>query len=103
MSNLDPFSGIRLDDVYVSEHAKQRLAERGFTLEALRTALAEPEMVYAAKDDRYPNQYRLVRQGMVAVVNVARRTVPTVFFHGTTDYRSEHKGNGPRQARRKAA
>jgi hypothetical protein len=103
MPTLDPFAGIRFEDVHITRHAQQRLADRGFALEALRAALEQPEMVYAAKDDRYPNQYRLVRNGMVAVVDVARRIVPTVFFHGTTDYRDPHKGNGPRQARRKAA
>jgi len=50
-------------------------------------------MTYAGKDDRYPNQYRYVKGEIVVVVDTKRRSVPTVFFHGRTDYRGEHKGN----------
>lgn len=100
---MEILPGIRSEDVFITPHARQRLADRGFALAAVRDALENPDITYAAKDDRYPNQHRFVKGAMVVVVDAGRRSVPTVFFHGTTDYRAPHKGNGPRQARRKAA
>jgi hypothetical protein len=84
---------LRFEDLFISGHARQRIAERGFALSAIRDAIENPEMTYAGKDDRYPNQYRYVKGEIVVVVDTKRRSVPTVFFHGRTDYRGEHKGN----------
>lgn len=93
----------RFEELFLTPHAQDRLRDRGFTAAAVADALANPEITYAAKDDRYPGQYRVVKNGMVVVVDTRRRSIPTVFFHGTTDYRSPHKGNGPKGDRRRVA
>lgn len=78
----------RFETLRITQHAQDRLHDRGFTAQAIKDALDSPDLTYAAKDDRYPGQYRVVKGPMVVVVDSVRRSIPTVFFHGKTDYRT---------------
>lgn len=80
-------SRIILDKITISPHVGQRCADRGFTLAAVWAALRDPEIVYAANPDRYGDQIRVIRDGMVVCLDVPTQRVRTVFFHGRTDYR----------------
>lgn len=71
--------------VQISTHAKERLADRGFTLDLLLNTLRHPETVYEAHKAEYKGQWRVNGNGMSIAYDPSKRMVITVFFNGRLD------------------
>lgn len=71
------------EDYKVTKHARERLAQRGFTLTMLYAALRDPEKVYESK--KFTNQLRVIAGEMCACVDPDRKVVVTVFFDQRLD------------------
>lgn len=75
----------------VSRHAEKRMGERGMTMAMLQLALDEPEITYDST--KFTGQRRVVKGEFVVTLDLTRRTIPTLFFHGRLDtvtYAREH-------------
>jgi Cu2+-containing amine oxidase len=61
----------------LTHHAVRTAKQKGFDLDHVRLAANEPHHTYAS--GRYPGQKRHVRNGLVAVVDPAKREVVTIY------------------------
>lgn len=66
----------------LTRHARDRAAEKGFSLDALASVFAEPEYVYPSGS--HPGQWRVCGNGicMVGTVSEDSFTVITVYVDG---------------------
>jgi hypothetical protein len=71
------------EEYRVTKHARDRLAQRGFTLAMLYTALQWPEKVYMSK--KFDGQLRVVSGEMCIPIDPKTKTVITVFFDQRLD------------------
>jgi hypothetical protein len=78
-------TNFNLNNIRVSKHAKDRIAERGFTLAILAEVLRNPESVYEAHKAQYAGQLRINGKGMSVSFDPKTQTVITVFFNTILD------------------
>jgi hypothetical protein len=71
------------EEYRVTKHARERLTQRGFTINALFATLRGPEKVYESK--KYEGQLRVVAGEMCACVDPVKKVVVTVFFDQRLD------------------
>lgn len=74
-----------LNKIRVTNHAKERIAQRGFTLALLGEVLRNPESVYEAHKPEYKGQLRINGKGMSITFDPTTQTVITVFFNTKLD------------------
>jgi len=77
VNELEDLNGWRL-----SAHVRERLGDRGITVEQVRAVLARPETTVPSMKEDGCRIY--TRAGVLAVVNETARTVVTVGMHGAT-------------------
>ena len=68
-----------------THHARTRVAERGFTQDAINEVLRHPAITYP--QPRYgPDRHIMIGAGLAIAVNTATRTVVTVLFQDHERY-----------------
>lgn len=81
-----------LNRIRISRHAKDRVAERGFSLAVLAEVLRNPESVYEAHKAEYKGQLRINGKGMSISFDPTSQTVITVFFNTKLDEDYDKRG-----------
>jgi hypothetical protein len=77
MERIDPRT------LRITRHVRERLDARGITLNELYAVLASPETSYP--NPRHPGQYRLTKGHITVVVDIVRRSIPTVLYNKAND------------------
>lgn len=67
----------------ITRHVLARLDERRITRQHLFDALRDPEVTYP--NPGHPNQVRVVKGHLIVVVDLVRKSIPTVLYNKAND------------------
>ena len=88
---MDTTSVKNPENLRITRHVAERMADRNITRSMIYDTLRDPEMSYPNPVKGHTNQVRYVKGFIVVVVDWTNRSIPTVLYNKATD---EWKGKG---------